>query len=452
MPTYKISLEDTTELANPFVFKYTAEQDIPAEASEVPAVNTTASGAVLGIERESLALRPSASQAQAPDNDVPARGSGEGRQGVEGAGLGRPRSLGLRSLNQGLEDEGQEGRSKEATKQSQAANLGSSGSLEKGGEACHVKGGQSGQGPGRDSRREDGTDTYRVKSSSMASRERQGSEMRRDASPRRTEFVNLDDISNERFPTATTEPERSLWPKERRGGPGARSRRDEAGDLPPRDQELEGLAIRAEGAVGAGQAGNSRTEGDSASEQASGGTLWRDDDGREGIRKRLMEVVRAKARADERQSPTKKRGPKQGALTQELLERAKRLKRERAQGGVANATPRTGTPISLADDCPLLEVPEVEGESRSGLLGRGQELARDTGLDLKHSIVVEVPETLDVPAHQVMDEPESSVMDPPEGAASLKADDTSPALAGNSETPAKGTGRPCAHVSLVPDL
>lgn len=244
MPTYKISLEDTTELANPFVFKYTAEQDIPAEASEAPAVNTTASGAVLGIERESLALRPSASQAQALDNDVPARGSGEGRQGGEGAGLGRPRSLGLRSLNQGLEDEGQEGRSKEATKQSQAANLGSSGSLEKGGEACHVKGVQSGQGPGRDSRREDGMDTHRVKSSSMASRERRGWEMRRDASQRRTEVGNLENISNERVPTPTTEPERSLWPKERRGGPGARSRRDEAGDLPPRGVRYAASPLR----------------------------------------------------------------------------------------------------------------------------------------------------------------------------------------------------------------
>jgi hypothetical protein len=452
MPTYKISLEASTELANPFVFKYTAEQDIPAEASEAPSVNTTASSAVLGVERESLALRPSGSQPQAPHNDVPARGSGEGRQRGEGARLGRPRSLGLRGLNQGLEDKRQDGRSNEATKQSQAANIGSSGCLEKGGETCDVKGGQGGQGPERDTRREAGMDMHRVKSLSMASRTRQGSEMRRDASQRRTEFVNLVDLSDERFPTTTTEPDRSLWPGKGSGGPGARSRRDVAGNLPLRDQDLEGLESRAEGAVRAGQAGNSSSEGDSASEQALGGTLRKDNDGREGIRKRLMEVVRAKARADERQSPPKKRGAESGTLTQELLERAKRLKRERAQGVVANPTPRTGTPISLADDCPLLEVPEVEGESRSGLLGRGQELARDTGLDLGHSIVVEVPESLDVPAHQVMDEPESSALISPEGAASLKADDTPPALAGNSETPAQGTGRPCAHVSLVPNL
>lgn len=195
-------------------------------------------------------------------------------------------------------------------------------------------------------------------------------------------------------------------------------------DRGARRQRLEGPTApstgRTEGgrepALGKGQAGQdgelgapeARREG-----QAAEG-LGRVDEGRERVRQRLMEVVRAKARADERQSPLKRRSP--DSPTTGVSRMAKLLK-----PGVGDRNAAPGTPLSLADDCPLLEIPDIAEGSGAEVRNRGLGPQSAGGAPaLGQSLVIEVPGSLDAPATPNADVPVGLIVDPLGGSSEPK--------------------------------
>ncbi|GAQ89187.1 Forkhead-associated (FHA) domain containing protein [Klebsormidium nitens] len=363
MPTYKATphLETSTEVTNPFRFEFSVDQGRPVGLSEAQPAAPLVPPGVPQLDKQSHAAQPPGCSLLSPPAPLEKplgaslRSAEERLPRVDLAGV-NPTLDRIDRVQKPSEDTAQL-QDGDASRPDSTANL--------------VK-------PRHPADRNTGGESRRGRRLVRIHGDRQGNG---------NEFVDLSDLPEVELPDAG------------RGAGGARRQRLEDQTEAARTGDGIGHALNTE------QAGQDRESGRQQADTAEG--LGRVDEGRERVRQRLMEVVRAKARADERQSPLKRRSPDSPSTGVSRM--AKLLK-----PGTASRTAAPGTPLSLADDCPLLEVPEV-GDGRGGAVrtrGLGPQSA-GSAPNPGQSLVIEVPASMDPPANQDADVPDGLIVDPP---------------------------------------